>query len=85
MVAALIKRALNQCIRELLLAQSSDWPFIINSGTSVEYAERRVKDHVARFHYLANAIEKQDIKVNCLSAIEHMDNIFPDIDYKLFE
>lgn len=84
-VEVLTKRALNQCMRELLLAQSSDWSFIINSGTSVEYAERRVKDHVARFHYLANAIAKKDIKEKYLSAIEHMDNIFPDIDYKLFE
>ncbi len=83
-VAALTKRALKQCMRELLLAQSSDWPFIINSGTSVEYAERRVKDHVARFHFLANAIDKKDLKLKYLSAIEHMDNIFPDIDYKLF-
>ncbi|MEE4377887.1 MAG: 1,4-alpha-glucan branching protein domain-containing protein, partial [Candidatus Competibacteraceae bacterium] len=54
-VSELNRRALNQCVRELLLAQSSDWPFIINNGTATEYAERRVNDHVARFHYLADA------------------------------
>lgn len=83
-VPALVQRALDQCFRELLLAQSSDWPFIINNGTSAEYAARRVKDHVARFHYLANSIENNSISEEHLSAIEHMDNIFPDADYRLF-
>src|SRR5262249_47974951 len=31
-------RALRQAGRELLLAQSSDWPFIITNGTTEEYA-----------------------------------------------
>ena len=83
-VPALTKRALNQCMRELLLAQSSDWPFIINSGTSSEYATRRINDHIARFHFLANSIEKKKISDTHLSALEYIDNIFPDIDYKKF-
>jgi 1,4-alpha-glucan branching enzyme len=83
-VPLLVQRALDQCFRELLLAQSSDWPFIINNGTSAEYAARRVKDHVARFYYLANSIENNSISEEILSAIERMDNIFPDLDYKLF-
>jgi 1,4-alpha-glucan branching enzyme len=84
-VPALIRRALNQCMRELFLAQSSDWPFIMHTGTSTEYAVRRVKDHVARFHYLAESIEKGTVSKEHLSAIEYMDNIFPDINYKLFK
>jgi 1,4-alpha-glucan branching enzyme len=78
------KRALQQCMRELLLAQGSDWPFIINDGTSTEYAERRVKDHVARFHYLANGIEQNTIDQEKLSALEHLDNLFANVDYSLF-
>src|SRR5262249_60236873 len=34
------RRALNQAARELLLAQSSDWAFIIKAGTMVDYAVR---------------------------------------------
>ena len=34
------RRALNQAARELLLAQSSDWAFIMKTGTMVEYAVR---------------------------------------------
>lgn len=37
--------ALNQCARELLLLQSSDWNFIITNGTMVDYAKKRIKDH----------------------------------------
>lgn len=84
-ISVLTKRALNQCMRELLLAQSSDWPFIMNDGTSDEYAERRIKDHVARFHYLADEIDKKSINEEYLSAIEYVDNIFPEIEYKLFQ
>src|SRR5213079_2464155 len=40
------ERFLKQCARELLLAQSSDWPFILHTGTSPAYAECRVKTHL---------------------------------------
>ena len=34
---SLLRKALNQCARELLLAQSSDWLFIITNGTMVTW------------------------------------------------
>ncbi|MGH7951421.1 MAG: glycoside hydrolase family 57 protein, partial [Limisphaerales bacterium] len=40
--AGLKIRALKQAARELLLAQASDWPFILRAGTSPDYARRRV-------------------------------------------
>ena len=43
------ERALKQAARELLLAQASDWPFILRTGTSPDYARKRVKDHLLRF------------------------------------
>ena len=45
----LVARTLRQAARELLLAQASDWPFILRDKTSPEYARRRVKDHLLRF------------------------------------
>jgi 1,4-alpha-glucan branching enzyme len=83
-VPALTKRALNQCLRELLLAQSSDWPFIISNGTSEEYASRRVKDHVSRFYYLADAIDNKTLEEKYLNTLEEMDNLFPSADYRVF-
>ena len=40
-------RALRQAARELLLAQASDWPFIVTAGTFADYARARVADHLA--------------------------------------
>ena len=78
------KRALNQCARELLLAQSSDWPFIITTNTMVDYAHKRVRDHVGRFNALADMIDKDQIDIPYLEDIEYKDLIFPDIDYKIY-
>jgi 1,4-alpha-glucan branching enzyme len=38
---------LAQAARELLLAQSSDWQFIISTGAAADYAERRFQEHCA--------------------------------------
>ncbi|PIY17729.1 MAG: DUF1957 domain-containing protein, partial [Elusimicrobia bacterium CG_4_10_14_3_um_filter_49_12_50_7] len=40
------KRVLNQMARELLLAESSDWAFIMTTGTMVAYAQKRTKTHL---------------------------------------
>jgi 1,4-alpha-glucan branching enzyme len=42
--------------RELLLAQSSDWPFLIRMGSAAEYARRRIDGHLEAFHDLAAAV-----------------------------
>jgi 1,4-alpha-glucan branching enzyme len=81
-VNALQQRALNQAVRSLLLAQASDWPFIIKSGTTVEYAKKRITDHLARFNYLHDAIRKNRIDERYLTALEVMDDIFPDVDFR---
>ncbi|MEY2410456.1 MAG: 1,4-alpha-glucan branching enzyme [Verrucomicrobiota bacterium] len=79
---ALQRRALKQAGRELLLAQSSDWPFILRTGTSPDYARRRVKDHLLRFIALHEQLTTTHLDETWLSQIEAMDNLFPDIDYR---
>ena len=49
--------ALDQAARELLLAQASDWSFLRRVGTSVEYAERRIDDHLERFETLCRIVD----------------------------
>ncbi len=80
--AGILKRALNQAARELLLAQSSDWAFIMKTGTMVSYAQKRTKDHILRFTILYESIKKNSIDETWLQDIEYKDNIFPDIDYR---
>ena len=78
------KQALNQCARELLLAQSSDWLFIITNGTMVDYAKKRIKDHIGRFSKLYEQIKSDNIDEAYLKNIMSKDKIFPDIDYMLY-
>ncbi len=79
-----ISRALNQAARELLLAQSSDWAFIMKTGTMVDYATRRTKEHVLRFNKLYDQIRNRCIDEQWLTFLEHKDNLFPDIDYRVY-
>ncbi|MCS6886360.1 MAG: DUF1957 domain-containing protein [Acidobacteriota bacterium] len=80
----LLRRALNQAARELLLAQASDWAFIITTGTMVPYAIKRFKDHVHRFHRLYSDIRSGKIDETWLADVESKDNIFPEIDYRTY-
>jgi 1,4-alpha-glucan branching enzyme len=78
------RRALNQAARELLLAQSSDWAFIMKTGTVVPYAVRRTKEHLWRFTKLYEDIRRESIDEGWLSDIEYRNNIFPEIDYSVY-
>jgi 1,4-alpha-glucan branching enzyme len=77
-------RALRQAGRELMLAQASDWPFIITNGTTEEYARRRFHDHLNRCHDLLQRLERRQLDEDRLAALEHLDAIFPELDYRLF-
>lgn len=79
------KRALNQAARELLLAQSSDWAFIMKTGTMVEYAVKRTQAHISRFLKLDEDIRRNSIDSAWLAEVEWRDNIFPNIDYRVYK
>ncbi|GAA3402569.1 1,4-alpha-glucan branching protein domain-containing protein [Paenibacillus hodogayensis] len=77
-----LSRALNQAARELLLAQSSDWAFIMDSRTVVDYAVRRTKDHLGRFNRLCGMIEDGGIDDAYVAALESRHPCFPSVDYR---
>jgi len=78
----LTRRALNQAARELLLAQASDWPFILRTGTSPNYARQRVKEHLLRFIALHEQLTITSVDERWLAQIEATDNIFPEVNYR---
>jgi 1,4-alpha-glucan branching enzyme len=78
------RRVLNQLARELLLAQSSDWAFQIYQGTTVQYSSNRFKSHIQRFDLLATALENGEINEDMLREIESRDNIFAEVDYRIY-
>jgi len=79
---ALPDRMLKQAARELLLAQASDWPFILRTGTSPDYARKRVKDHLLRFTRLYEQLTAAQPEPDWLKQVEWRDNIFPDVNYR---
>jgi 1,4-alpha-glucan branching enzyme len=78
------ERVLNQMARELVLAQSSDWAFQIYQGTTVEYSSRRFRSHVHRFDLLYTMLQSGQIDPELLSEMESRDNIFSEIDFRLW-
>jgi 1,4-alpha-glucan branching enzyme len=80
---------LNQAARELLLLQSSDWPFLVTTGQARGYATRRFNAHVERFDRLATLAEaglgERAPEARAVAEeLYRLDNPFPDIDYRWF-
>ena len=69
---------LTQAGRELLLAQSSDWSFILRAGTTTELARERIHRHLDRFWRLIDAIENDTAVPDAwLAAVCREDGLFP--------
>jgi len=70
------ERALNMLGRELLLAESSDWAFLITTHTAVNYAMGRESFHINAFYKLYNELLNNNIDTDFLEYIEEKDSIF---------
>jgi 1,4-alpha-glucan branching enzyme len=80
----IMERTLNQAARELLLAQSSDWAFIMKTGTTVPYAVRRTNEHLRRFSELEGMNRSGQVNEGRLREFESRDNLFPAIDFRAY-
>jgi 1,4-alpha-glucan branching enzyme len=71
------ERALLQAARELLLAEASDWTFMISRAAAADYARDRFEAHRARYSALAAMLDRGDIDTSFLASLEDTDNPFP--------
>jgi 1,4-alpha-glucan branching enzyme len=78
------KRALSQAGRELLLAQASDWPFMMQGRAMDTYAKHRFTHHLGRFAALERQLREKRIDSRELRRMEEADSLFPGLDYRLF-
>jgi 1,4-alpha-glucan branching enzyme len=83
-VSPLEDRALRQAFRELLLAQSSDFAFILKSGTVAGYARSRVESHLSAFADLVGGVRSGAIDAQRLAALESAHPIFPGLNLATF-
>jgi 1,4-alpha-glucan branching enzyme len=78
-------RILNQMARELILAQSSDWAFMMKTGAFSEYAKKRTVTHLERFYLLRGYLDRGFINYEVIEDIERKDNIFPEVNYSVYQ
>jgi 1,4-alpha-glucan branching enzyme len=89
-----VERALAQAVRELLLAQSSDWPLLLGregeGGTTAAAqaaALRRPVEHLRRCERLCTLAETPILSEDDLAymdMVEELDNPFPNVNYRAF-
>ena len=71
-----------------MLAQSSDWTFIMRTGTTVPYATKRINQHILQFNKIYDDLRANKLGTTgnerWLADVESRDNIFPNIDYRIY-
>jgi 1,4-alpha-glucan branching enzyme len=77
-------RVLRQAARSLLIAQGSDWTFQMGQESCAEHAEGVVRDQLARFAYLTEALRSEAPNLERVVALERIDNLFPVLDLAHF-
>ncbi|MFP6663094.1 MAG: 1,4-alpha-glucan branching protein domain-containing protein [Deltaproteobacteria bacterium] len=80
----LVLRALDQAGRELLLAQSADWPAAMADPVRAATATAKFRRHLQSFHQLLDGVEIDRVDETILARTEANDNIFPALDYRVF-
>ncbi len=78
------REVLAQAARELLLAQASDWQFIISTGAVTDYAEQRFRFHCNQTDRMLRAIENDTAASSAAMArdareLRQRDDVFPNV------
>lgn len=80
----LMERALNQALRELLIAQASDWPFMMKMGSAAQFAEAKFREHISNFFMLSGDIYRGKLREAAVESLEKKTSIFRDIDFRTY-
>jgi 1,4-alpha-glucan branching enzyme len=82
------ERILKQIARELLLMEGSDWPFLLYTEQTKEYANQRFHHHHQRFNKLIWAAkdfnDKNRLSMKNLEEMESIDSCFQNINIDYF-
>ena len=78
------ERMLNMAAKELLLAQSTDWPLMADAQTSAEYAATQCEEYLATFTNVYDSLGSGSIGTDRLIKREKEYPIFSEINYRFF-
>jgi len=76
------RAVLAQATRSMLLAQASDWQFIISTGEAADYANQRFDEHCGQAEDLVRVLASgkiDDATMQRVEALGAQDNIFPNV------
>ncbi len=86
------ERILRQMARELLLLQSSDWQFLITTGTAADYGKSRFLGHYSAFKSLLDMYESYKRtrtfgheERDTLRSLEDRDAVFDNVNLEWFK
>jgi 1,4-alpha-glucan branching enzyme len=74
------RAALNQYLRELLLAQSSDWAYLMWAQMAQRYAESRVKVHLDNMDIIRRQFDNNCFDSEWLESVRKRNNLFATTD-----
>lgn len=77
-------RLLNLGAKELMIAQSSNLPKMINHSEFPEYAEQRFKESINSFTAVFDSLGSNTVSTEWLTTLEAKDSIFPWMNYRVF-
>ncbi|AEE17013.1 1,4-alpha-glucan branching protein domain-containing protein [Treponema brennaborense] len=77
-------RALNLAAKEVLLAQSGDWPSMLHDRLFSEYAQEQVKKNVLAFTTVYDSLGANTISTEWLTSMEQEHPLFPWMNYRVF-
>src|SRR5690606_31851249 len=78
------ERCIQMMTKEILLAQASDWAFLMKHEASRDYAERRTREHLDRFDRVWAVVTHEGGEA-LLDEIEEADPVFSDLPWNLYE
>lgn len=81
------ERVLNQAARELMLAQTSDWPALLSAGLADDERAPRWRTYLARFGQLAEIARRERLNHGdhfLLEQLEELDGPFATLNYRMF-
>lgn len=83
--AARRQRCIQLMTKELLLAQPSDWAFLMKNEASRDYATRRTREHLAHFDRVWTVAARGNGGGEILDEVEEADPVFSDLPWNLYE
>ena len=79
-----LEPAVNQALRELMLAQSADWPLLLSSGQNVQTARKKLRNNLVAFNKLYEDCCQGRVDLESLRNLQKRTPLFADLNYKDF-